>query len=50
MLHQRTSRLSEEELYEIVARVDALLPTWWDRPTGRKRALALVYAVEATVI
>lgn len=50
MLHQRTSRLSEEELYEIVERVDVLLPTPWERPTGRKRALTLVYAVEATVI
>lgn len=50
MLHQRTSRLSEEELYEIVARVEALLPGAWDRATGRKRALPLVYAVEATVI
>jgi hypothetical protein len=50
VLHQRTTRLSKEELYEIVARVDALLPASWDRPTGRRRALALVYAVEATVI
>jgi hypothetical protein len=50
VLHQRTSRLSEEELYEIVARVDALLAGRWDRPTGRRRALSLVYAVEATVI
>lgn len=50
MLHQRTSRLSEAELCEIVARVDALLPVPWNRPTGRKRALALAYAVEATVI
>jgi hypothetical protein len=30
--------------------VNALLPTPWDRPTGRRRALALVFAVEATVI
>jgi hypothetical protein len=50
VLHQRTSRLSEEDLYEIVARVDALLPASWERPTGRRRVLALVYAVEATVI
>jgi hypothetical protein len=50
VLHQRTSRLSEEELYEIVARVDRLLPRPWDRATGRKRALSLVHAVEATVI
>lgn len=50
MLYQRTSRLSEEELREIVARVDALLPGPWKRPTGRRRALSLVYAVEATVI
>jgi hypothetical protein len=39
-----------EDLYEIVARVDALLAGRWDRRTGRRRALALVYAVEATVI
>jgi DDE superfamily endonuclease len=50
VLHQRTSRLSGEELHELVARVGALLPRPWDRPTGRKRALSLVYAVEATVI
>jgi hypothetical protein len=50
VLHQRTSRLSEEELHEIVARVDALLPGPWNQATGRKRALSLVYAVEATVI
>jgi hypothetical protein len=50
MLHQRTSRLSEDELHEIVARVDALLPGPWDRATGRKRALSLMCAVEATAI
>jgi hypothetical protein len=42
--------LSEEELYEIVVRVGALLPGAWDRATGRKRVLSLAYAVEATVI
>ncbi|MGH6654536.1 MAG: hypothetical protein ACRDVE_04945, partial [Actinocrinis sp.] len=50
MLHQRTSRLSEQELREIVARVDALLPEPWERRAGRKKALSLVYAVEAVVI
>lgn len=50
MLHQRASRLSEEELCEIVAGVDALLPAPWNRPTGRNRASALAYEVEATVI
>jgi hypothetical protein len=50
VLYQRTTRLSEQELHEIVARVDALLPEPWDRSTGRKRAMSLVYAVEATVI
>jgi hypothetical protein len=50
VLHRRTSRLFEEELYEIAARVDALVPRGWQRPTGRRGALSLVYAVETTVI
>ena len=50
MLHQRTSRLSEHELCEITARVNALLPIPWDRPVGRKKALSLLHAVQATVI
>lgn len=50
MLHQRTSRLSEQELHQITARVARLLSGPWDRPGGRKRALSLLYAVEATVI
>ena len=50
MLHQRTSRLSKEELLALVERVAVLLPRPWTVPRGRPRGLTLLQAVEATVI
>jgi hypothetical protein len=50
VLHQRTSRLSKEELFALVERVASLLPRPWSAPRGRPRALTLLQAVEATVI
>ena len=48
MLHQRTSRLSRQELVELTERVAALLPRPWTQPRGRPRALTpLVRAATA---
>lgn len=47
---QRTSRLSDEELDELVEAVRAALDVPWHAPTGRPRALSLAEEVEATVI
>lgn len=44
-----TTGLDEEQLRELVARVEELLPEPWNKPRGRKRKVSLADAVAITV-
>ncbi len=50
MRYQRTLGLDAEQLEELCARVEEILPEPWDKGIGRPRKLTLREAVEVTLM